>query len=232
MPPSLFSSTSAVTASICRMTRWLVSSRLTAIARRSRSRATWIPRSRPCFGRPPPRLRRNASCPSRFRGYSAPELSRARGEEGQEFLRVGGHPLSEASDHFAVGIEDRVIGNGDGGEFFVLQFLVLFRLFIRAVGVEFHQHQFAGGVGDLGARKHIGLHPMAISAGVAGEGYQHQFVFGARLIERLLVLILHPDLLRGGAVVEDAAGGRRNVRVEFTERRAEHTREQAEREDQ
>ena len=71
--------------------------------------------------------------------------------------------------------------------------LILFGCLIGAIGIEIHEHEIAERGGDLGAREHIGLHPVAVGAGVTGEVHEDQLALAARAVERLAVLVFHPD---------------------------------------
>ncbi len=75
------------------------------------------------------------------------------------------------------GIEDRIVRQWlTVSKRFSSSLLVFLGRLIGAVGVQIHQHESLSSGSNIGARKHVGLHPVAVGAGVPGEIDEDQLV--------------------------------------------------------
>src|SRR5580704_11464015 len=104
-------------------------------------------------------------------------------QERRELGGVAGQ-AREGRDGALVRIDDRIVGNGHGAEALLFKLLVLLGVGVGAIGIEVDQNEILQQPVDLRAREHIGLHPMAVGAGIAGKVDKNQLVFGARFGQR------------------------------------------------
>jgi len=113
------------------------------------------------------------------------------------------------------------------------ELLILLRFSVGAVGIKVQQYKILQQSRNLGPREHIGLHPMAVGAGIACEIDEHQLIFRAGFGERFLILIFHPHGRRGFAAAPAEQSGllrlHRDERLHIAERCAEQSGQQADR---
>ena len=108
-----------------------------------------------------------------------------------------------------------VVGQRDGAEHRLFHLLKAAVRLAAAVGVEAHANVARELAGDVRPRKHVGLHPAAVGAGVSREVYQQRPVLPDGFGARRIVVVHDPRELAVGRHRREVRG--RQERLELAE---------------